>query len=190
MVCVSVWQNCEPYKNSLTNWDVVSDVHSAGPKQPHIRWGPGSPRGRRNFGVLPAIWPFVQFLWPLVECRCWRSRVMIRAVTCGVWAFCSTQCSLGICSFSLICMLLKFCLRIDLDRIWLRMRMDQLGFHCWWKFSHHYYKPVRPTARWMGFVVLAVWQMGLKCVSGFFVDFIAAITELTAASHLLACIMW
>jgi len=42
-VCLSVWHNLEPCKNSWTDRDAVWNVDSGWPKEPHIRRGSRSP---------------------------------------------------------------------------------------------------------------------------------------------------
>ena len=51
-LCLSVGHNCEPCKNGITDRDAVWGVDSGGPKEPRIKWGPGSPRRRGSLGEL------------------------------------------------------------------------------------------------------------------------------------------
>jgi len=52
MVCLPAGHNCEPCKNGQTNGDAVWVVHSGGPKESLVRWGPGSPHGKGDFREL------------------------------------------------------------------------------------------------------------------------------------------
>ena len=49
-VYLSVAHNHESYRNGWTDPDAVWVVDSGGPKEPFVTLGPGSPRGRDNFG--------------------------------------------------------------------------------------------------------------------------------------------
>jgi len=58
-VTVCVGHNCEPYKNGLNDQDAVRSVDSGVPKEPCIRWGPGSPSGRGSFRGAPCSVAFL-----------------------------------------------------------------------------------------------------------------------------------
>jgi len=50
-VCLSVGREHEPYKNGLTDRNVVGDVDSDGPKEPCVSWWVAQiPKGSDNFG--------------------------------------------------------------------------------------------------------------------------------------------
>ena len=65
-MCVCVGHNCQPCKNGWTDQDAICNAHSWRPNKLHIRWGPGFPKGRGNFGgrghclVLTLLWAIVR----------------------------------------------------------------------------------------------------------------------------------
>jgi len=94
-VCLSIAHNCDPHKNSWTDWGATWDVDADGPKKPGVKWGLRCPQGGDFGGIFE---PIVKYR----ECLGWASYLVSsgsdaafcyqQVVPCGCF-----ECVMAVC---------------------------------------------------------------------------------------------